>query len=422
VSPKRIGYYMSSPMLGGAETLLRHLIARADRDVFEVSLFAPPWDAFDDYLELSSMPDVTRVDTNAIEMFRRTGPATEPPKSETPSTAERFQRSPLGLTLRRGILGASRYATWSSNLRRLQQTTTEHPLDLLHIVNGGYPGAPSAQQVARAARKAGVPSVIMTIASTPRFPTPVRMIERRIDRSIVSAVDIFTVASPAIAQTLTERRSVPARQIRSIPFGVEPAVTPPSVTDRASARASMALSPDRRVIGMISRMTQEKGFDVLIDSVSRIPYELDAIAVLAGDGPFRSALEAQVRARGLENRVHFTGRLEHPGVLYLAADVVTLPSDIEGLPLVVLEAMAAGRPVVATSVGGIPTAVDDGVTGFLVPPRDPEALARRLSELLADPARADRMGQAGRDRFLAEFTLDRMVERFASLYRELLDR
>ena len=143
--------------------------------------------------------------------------------------------------------------------------------------------------------------------------------------------------------------------------------------------------------------------------------------LLVGDGPLRPELEAQVKALGLKQRVCFLGvRTDIPEIL-AAADVFVLSSRWEGNPLSVMEAMAAGKPVVATAVGGVPELVEDGVSGILVPPQSPEALAEAMIRLAQDPALRQRMGQAARERAQERFSVERMAREYEQLYAKLLE-
>jgi glycosyltransferase involved in cell wall biosynthesis len=144
--------------------------------------------------------------------------------------------------------------------------------------------------------------------------------------------------------------------------------------------------------------------------------------VLIGDGPQRAPLEAHALMLEVEGRVWFAGARPAAAALLPALDVAVLPSLFEGMPLFVLEAMAAGRPVIGTAVCGTRELVRDGETGLLVPSTDPAALSIAANRLLDDPALAERMGAAGLARFQAEFRVEQMVERTVALYRDVWQR
>jgi glycosyltransferase involved in cell wall biosynthesis len=147
----------------------------------------------------------------------------------------------------------------------------------------------------------------------------------------------------------------------------------------------------------------------------------DVALVLVGEGPLRESLKAQVAAAGLESRVYFAGFRRQVRDLMPEFDVFALPSLWEGFGLVLLEAMAAGRAIVASRVSAIPEVVEDGVTGFLVPPGDSDALAEALVTLRRDGVKRERLGIAGAERLRRQFTLERMVERTIEVYRAVLD-
>ena len=163
----------------------------------------------------------------------------------------------------------------------------------------------------------------------------------------------------------------------------------------------------------VGRFVEKKGFDVLIDAMSLL--DRPAVLDILGDGPLRPALEDRVAAHGLAGHVRLPGRCTHASLAarYAESDVVVVPSvvdragDRDGLPNVVLEAMAVGRPVVASDVAAISSGVDDGVTGLLVPARDPAKLALALADLIDDPERRHAMGRAARTAVEQHFDLDR---------------
>jgi glycosyltransferase involved in cell wall biosynthesis len=173
------------------------------------------------------------------------------------------------------------------------------------------------------------------------------------------------------------------------------------------------------VVLATARAVHDKGLDLLVAAAAALP---QARVVIAGDGPALPALAAQVAALGLEGRVLLLGWRSDAQALLAACDVFVLPTRNEALGVSVLEAMAAGRPVVATDVGGVPEAVRHGETGLIVPPENPTALAAAIAELIADPSRAARYGAAGHARALARFSPAPMAAAVEDVYERVLDR
>lgn len=191
-------------------------------------------------------------------------------------------------------------------------------------------------------------------------------------------------------------------------------------TPEAASPAQLDPPPAGPVLLEIGRLCDVKGQRDLIAALPRLGRD-DVILLLVGEdiearGAYRAKLEEQVRKLGLGDRVRFLGRRDDVPALLAAAEALVLPSSIEGLPLVVLEAMAAGRPVVATSVGGTPEAVVDEETGLLVPPGDVEALVHAIDALLDDPELARRFGKAGARRVRERFDADASARRVLGLY------
>jgi glycosyltransferase involved in cell wall biosynthesis len=200
---------------------------------------------------------------------------------------------------------------------------------------------------------------------------------------------------------------------------VEPPAGLPGAAGRAAARARHSIASGEFAIGVVAALERRKAHDVLLHALAATLSKLPPLRVLfCGDGSERAALARLTRELGLESRVRFLGELGQVADVLAALDLFVLPSRHEGLGVAVLEAMAAGVPVVASAVGGLPEAVDDGRTGLLVPPEDPRALGVAIAELAADVERARRMGIAGRARVLAEFSMERMADAYEALYTE----
>jgi glycosyltransferase involved in cell wall biosynthesis len=190
----------------------------------------------------------------------------------------------------------------------------------------------------------------------------------------------------------------------------------------ARARRAFGIPSGAPLVGTAGRLHRQKGFADLITALAQVREHFPAVRLLlVGDGELRGDLEAHAQALGLSEVVAFAGpRTDIPEIL-AGLDLFALPSLWEGLPNVVLEAMAAGLPVAATAVGGTPEVVVDGITGILVPPHDPGALARPITRLLRDPDLRCKMGQAGRERVERCFTVEQMIQRTQALYEDVLE-
>ena len=175
------------------------------------------------------------------------------------------------------------------------------------------------------------------------------------------------------------------------------------------------------LVGVVGRLSSEKGVDVFLDALALLRDRGRAVhALVAGDGPDRDALKQQAERLGLADAVHFVGPVADVAALYPALDAVVLPSRSEGLPNVLLEALSADRPVVATRVGAVPEVLTDAAAGVVVPPGDAPALADAIAAALStahDPA-----ARAARAETAARFSLARRVDAHRALYRELAAR
>jgi glycosyltransferase involved in cell wall biosynthesis len=267
-----------------------------------------------------------------------------------------------------------------------------------------------------AAALARIPAVVATEQLFVEYPFPLRALVYVLQQVIARGVDRYIAVSHHVARRLRQTFSLSAPKVCVIhnsvflaPFGRLP---------NAELRAQLTRATERPIVLTLARLDKQKGHCYLLEAAARVP---EAMFVLAGDGPERPALEAQARALGLSNRVIFLGYRDDVCDLLASCDVFVLPSLFEGLPLSVLEAMAAGKPVVATAIGGTDEAVVDGVTGLLVPPADSAALANAIRMVLSDPVLSQRLGAAGRARAHEQFSAEAMVRRISEIYDELLD-
>ena len=174
------------------------------------------------------------------------------------------------------------------------------------------------------------------------------------------------------------------------------------------------------IVGAAGRLSPEKGFKHFVDAAALLAHEHeDARFVLFGEGPLRPALEGQIEERGLRGRFHLAGFRADLDKFYPHLDLLVLPSFTEGLPNVVLEAFAAGVPVVATAVGGTPEAVQEGVNGYLVQPGDATALAKRIADMLSNPAGRREMGVRGQKDVRQSFSFAQQGREYGQLFKRL---
>jgi glycosyltransferase involved in cell wall biosynthesis len=268
-----------------------------------------------------------------------------------------------------------------------------------------------------AARLAHVPAVVATAQLFTDLP-PSRWI--RAQCAVIPVIaDRFIAVSNDTAQSLQEAFRLPSRRVCIIRNAI-PVVAfnrvPHAVPD-ASGRARLNGASTRPVVLTAARLDDLKGHRYLLEAAAQVP---EALFVLAGEGSERNSLLAQAQALGIADRVLFLGyRWDIPELL-ASCDLFVLPSLKEGLSLAILEAMAAGRPVIATAVGGSAETVTHGETGLLVRPEDPTALAEAIRTLLRDESLARRLADAGRAYVNREHTLERMAQQVMDVYDEIL--
>ncbi|MBI5709096.1 MAG: glycosyltransferase [Candidatus Eisenbacteria bacterium] len=295
---------------------------------------------------------------------------------------------------------------WAA-LRRL---ATLMRAERVTVVNGHNPTG--GLFAATAARLAGIPAV--RTEHSLHYP----------GRHSVFYPAIEPIATRLVRRVLCVCEAVRASHVRRMPRlagrfvmvanGISEA---PAVRPRAALRAELGLAADARVALAVGSLTPQKAQHVLLEAFARAARDLPAaVLLIAGEGRLRADLEARRDALGLGDRVRFLGARPDVPDLMEAADVFALTSVREGLSVTLLEAMRAGRAVVASRVGGNGEAVADGVTGLLAAPGDVAALAAGLAGLLGDPARAVAFGLAGRRRWAGHFTAERMVRETEEIY------
>jgi glycosyltransferase involved in cell wall biosynthesis len=268
-----------------------------------------------------------------------------------------------------------------------------------------------------AARQAAIPVVAIAHGWT-GVTLKVRFYEM-LDALVMRWHDAVVCVSEAMA-TRVRRAGVPRRKIVVIRNAVD--TTPfdnPGPDCRADVERFFA-RPPARIVGAAGRLSPEKGFDVLVDAAALVCQAHPDIGfVVFGDGPLRQALTERIAQRGLAGRFILTGFRHDLERLLPGLDLAVLSSHTEGLPVAVLEAQAASVPVVATAVGGTPEVVVEGVTGYLVPPADPAALAGKIVHALAAGPRLREMGERAAQRIRDEFTFAAQAAQYQRLFARL---
>lgn len=239
---------------------------------------------------------------------------------------------------------------------------------------------------------------------------------RRLAYRFAARQSTMVAVSEDLKQFLIQRVTIPAGNIRVVHNGID-FHRYREMNRENSIRGELGIDAKQPIIGTVGNLFAVKGQIYLLRAGKRVAKIFpDLVLLVAGEGEELSSLEEEADNLGIRGNVKFLGFREDVPSLLQAMDVFVLPSLSEGLPLSVLEAFALQKPVVATNVGGIPEIVKDGSTGYLVPPKNPEALAEKILMLLRDPQKAANIGQAGRKRAEEAFGLEQMIRKYQSLY------
>ena len=363
--PLRVMFAITSMPVGGAETLLVDLIRRLDR-----SHFLP---------ELCCLKEL----------------------------------GPLGEVLAREIPTFDHLLSHKADLRvlpRLAGLLRRRRVDAVVTV-----GAGDKMFWGRlAARWAGVPVVCSALHST-GWPDSVG----RLNRSLTPITDAYIAVAAAHGKFLVEQLHFPAAKVRVIPNGID-VERFRHAGDRLAIRANLGLTPTTPTVGIVAALRPEKNHELLLQAAqtvrARIP---EAVFLIVGDGPERPRLVGLAKQMGIAHATRFLGTRSDIPQLLAALDVFVLTSRIEANPVSILEAMAAGRPVVAPNVGSICESVTDGETGYLTEPNLVEPVANRLIELLENPTLARSFGAAGQRAVEQTGSLDSMVAGYQRLISEI---
>jgi glycosyltransferase involved in cell wall biosynthesis len=255
---------------------------------------------------------------------------------------------------------------------------------------------------------------------TPRRQRVFRLVERLLARSTGALVAV----SDEVRDDLVAFGVAPVERFTVVPYGFDlPAWSAADDVARTRVRSDLGVGPETFVVGWAGRLTAiKRPLDLVRTLRSLVDQEVDAVLVLVGDGEDRDATEALAHELGVGDRCRLVGFQQGMRDWYAAFDATLLTSANEGTPVVAIESLAAGRPVVATRAGGTGTVVNEGESGFLEAVGDTSALAVRLAALARDPALRTRLGRSGADDVRSRFATERMADELDAIYRKVLER
>jgi glycosyltransferase involved in cell wall biosynthesis len=251
------------------------------------------------------------------------------------------------------------------------------------------------------------------------------LVIRSVERWLSARTTRLIAVSQEVADDLVQAGVASRDQVAVIPLGFD--LGPFALSERAARdlrmtmRARLGIAPDDRVVVIVARLVPIKRIDRFLRIAERLSGVPKLRFLVVGDGELCGGLRSWASTHSLGERMVWAGIQRDMPAIYSASDVVVLTSDNEGTPVSLIEAQAAGLPVVATDVGGVRSVVDEGETGILIDPDDEAGFAEAISSLLEDPARARRLGARGRER-VDRFRLDRLLDDIDGLYRSLLEK
>ncbi len=288
---------------------------------------------------------------------------------------------------------------------------------MVHAHNGR-----TAVAAVLASRLCGVPVVATQHFIQPgyeRHAAPVRTIYRLLHRVMNNHVSHFIAVSEDARMRMIQREQVPPERITTVPNGISPNLS--RLRPAADVKAGLGVPDGAPLVMCVSRLEREKDVATLVRAMARVQDTIPPVrCVIAGDGSQRRELEHLVLQCGLEECVTFAGYVSDALSLIAVGDILVLPSLAEPFGLVLLEAMALGKPVAATDAGGPREIVQNGSTGLLTPPGDTSAMADAIARILSDPVLAAEMGSKGRERYEACYTAERMAQETLAVYRKVL--
>lgn len=246
---------------------------------------------------------------------------------------------------------------------------------------------------------------------------------RRMEQGLAYLTDCIIAVSEQVKRDLISYGIAPLEKIVVIPLGFDLKPFLNCWAHRGQFRRELGIVEDTKLVGIVGRIVPIKNHRLFLEAAFQVlNLEKFTRFVIVGDGPLRVEVENYARKLGISEQVIFTGWRRDLPRIYVDLNVLVVSSDNEGTPVSAIEAMASGVPVIGTRVGGLPDIIAEGENGYLVPPRDPEALAKAVLHLLQDPELAYRMGQTGRAMAKQKFDIRRLISDMESIYENLLSK
>ncbi len=275
-----------------------------------------------------------------------------------------------------------------------------------------------------AARCAGVPVIVHTFHGhvlRGYFSPPMEAVFRLIEKTLSRITDRIVTLSPALKADLAAMGIARPEKIDVVPLGMDLEALRAGSGRRGELREELDIRAEQPLVGIVGRLVPIKNHRLFLDAArSMVDSGSPVHFVIVGDGGLRDSLQEQASQLGIADRVHFLGWRKDMVPVYAALDLLALTSDNEGTPVAVIEAMAAGVPVVATAVGGVPDVVRDGATGRLVPAGDAQALSRAWMATFTERKATEQMRDQARLEVEQQFGRERMISAMASLYDRLV--
>lgn len=268
-----------------------------------------------------------------------------------------------------------------------------------------------------AAKLAGVRAVLSTSHNVNGWKG---RLHRLLDRVLSTISSRVVGCTEEVGRVLVERDGIPARKVAVVENGVD--LRRFDAVSAEGVREEFGIAPDAMLMGVVGRLHPQKGHEDLLQAFVQLRQLTGAKfqCLFIGDGELRARLEAEVARLGLGDVVRFTGLRKDVPRLLVALDVFVMPSRWEGLPMALLEAMACGKPCVVTSVGGIPSVIDDGANGLMLPAEQPQAMAQAMARLIGDAGLRRQLGAAARECALRRYDVGRALQAYESMYAEAL--